>query len=180
MLLYNVCYLAYTQGIEIPLSQAGDVLSNLWSVCCSAELGRSVESPPSVSGHSFVLIDAAAPIKHIHYFRRLHRRASHSTLHNYSRLLLPPPHRDRARRAHARRGKLRLGTRYPKRTSGTCWTVTKQVLPNFPNTSISTSRIAYSPFATVLCNIALQCSIPNARLYHTLHPTRILFVRPGP
>jgi hypothetical protein len=42
MLLYNVCYLAYTQAIEIPLSQAGDVLSNLWSVCCSAELGRSV------------------------------------------------------------------------------------------------------------------------------------------
>jgi hypothetical protein len=43
MLLYNVCYLAYTQAIEIPLSQAGDVLSNLWSVCCSAELGRSVD-----------------------------------------------------------------------------------------------------------------------------------------
>jgi len=41
MLLYNVCYLAYTQAVEIPLSQAGDVLSNLWSVCCSAELGRS-------------------------------------------------------------------------------------------------------------------------------------------
>ena len=40
MLLYNVCYLAYTQAVEIPLSQAGDVLSNLWSVCCSAELGR--------------------------------------------------------------------------------------------------------------------------------------------
>jgi len=40
MLLYNACYLAYTQAIEIPLSQAGDVLSNLWSVCCSAELGR--------------------------------------------------------------------------------------------------------------------------------------------
>ncbi|KAI0275655.1 UV radiation resistance protein/autophagy-related protein 14 [Russula aff. rugulosa BPL654] len=40
MLLYNVCYLAYTQAVEIPLSQAGDVLSNLWSVCCSTELGR--------------------------------------------------------------------------------------------------------------------------------------------
>ena len=42
MLLYNVCYLAHTQAVEIPLSQAGDVLSNLWAVCCSAELGRSV------------------------------------------------------------------------------------------------------------------------------------------
>ncbi|KAI0246348.1 UV radiation resistance protein/autophagy-related protein 14 [Lactifluus subvellereus] len=40
MLLYNVCYLAYTQAVEIPLSQAGDVLSNLWAVCCSGELGR--------------------------------------------------------------------------------------------------------------------------------------------
>ncbi|KAL4073645.1 UV radiation resistance protein and autophagy-related subunit 14-domain-containing protein [Scleroderma yunnanense] len=40
MLLYNVCYLAYTQGVEIPLSQAGDALSNLWAVCCSGELGR--------------------------------------------------------------------------------------------------------------------------------------------
>lgn len=42
MLLYNVCYLAHTQSVNIPLSQAGDVLSNLWSVCCSSELGRSV------------------------------------------------------------------------------------------------------------------------------------------
>ncbi|KAH8989258.1 UV radiation resistance protein/autophagy-related protein 14 [Lactarius akahatsu] len=40
MLLYNVCYLAHTQAVEVPLSQAGDVLSNLWAVCCSAELGR--------------------------------------------------------------------------------------------------------------------------------------------
>ncbi|KAH7925049.1 hypothetical protein BV22DRAFT_1105136 [Leucogyrophana mollusca] len=40
MLLYNVCYLAHTQSVEIPLSQAGDVLSNLWAVCCSPDLGR--------------------------------------------------------------------------------------------------------------------------------------------
>jgi hypothetical protein len=40
MLLYNVCYLAHTQGVEIPLSQAGDALGNLWAVCCSGELGR--------------------------------------------------------------------------------------------------------------------------------------------
>lgn len=40
MLLYNVCYLAYTQSVDIPLSQAGDVLSNLWAVCCSNDLGR--------------------------------------------------------------------------------------------------------------------------------------------
>ncbi|KAF9787866.1 UV radiation resistance protein/autophagy-related protein 14 [Thelephora terrestris] len=40
MLLYNVCYLAYTQSVDIPLSQAGDALSNLWAVCCSSDLGR--------------------------------------------------------------------------------------------------------------------------------------------
>lgn len=42
MLLYNVCYLAHTQSVEIPLSQAGDALGNLWAVCCSGELGRYV------------------------------------------------------------------------------------------------------------------------------------------
>ncbi|KAF9486126.1 hypothetical protein BDN70DRAFT_909737 [Pholiota conissans] len=40
MLLYNVSYLAYTQNVEVSLSQAGDVLSNLWMVCCSSELGK--------------------------------------------------------------------------------------------------------------------------------------------
>jgi len=40
MLLYNVCYLAYTQCVEISLSQAGDALSNLWAICCSNDLGR--------------------------------------------------------------------------------------------------------------------------------------------
>lgn len=45
MLLYNVCYLAYTQNVEVPLAQAGDVLSNLWSVCCSPDLGKLVNRP---------------------------------------------------------------------------------------------------------------------------------------
>ncbi|PPR05760.1 hypothetical protein CVT24_006826, partial [Panaeolus cyanescens] len=40
MLLYNTTYLAHTQSIHIPLSQVGDVLSNLWTVCCASELGR--------------------------------------------------------------------------------------------------------------------------------------------
>ncbi|KAF5345787.1 hypothetical protein D9758_011903 [Tetrapyrgos nigripes] len=40
MLIYNVSYLAYTQNVDIPLAQAGDVLGNLWAVCCSPELGR--------------------------------------------------------------------------------------------------------------------------------------------
>ncbi|PBK88344.1 hypothetical protein ARMGADRAFT_937461 [Armillaria gallica] len=47
MLLYNVSYLAYTQNVDVPLNQAGDVLSNLWSVCCSSDLGkRSHETNP--------------------------------------------------------------------------------------------------------------------------------------
>ncbi|KAL6299304.1 UV radiation resistance protein and autophagy-related subunit 14-domain-containing protein [Sparassis latifolia] len=40
MLLYNVCYLAHTQAVDVPLAQAGEVLGNLWAVCCSQELGR--------------------------------------------------------------------------------------------------------------------------------------------
>ncbi|TDL19958.1 hypothetical protein BD410DRAFT_726563 [Rickenella mellea] len=42
MLLYNVAYLAHTQGVEVPLSHTGEVLRNLWAVCCSPELGRLV------------------------------------------------------------------------------------------------------------------------------------------
>ncbi|KAL1662113.1 UV radiation resistance protein and autophagy-related subunit 14-domain-containing protein [Schizophyllum commune] len=41
MLLYNVVYLAHTQNVAVPLNQAGDVLSNLWSICCSADLGKA-------------------------------------------------------------------------------------------------------------------------------------------
>ena len=33
MLAYNVCYLAYTQTISIPLAQSGNILANLWRVC---------------------------------------------------------------------------------------------------------------------------------------------------
>ncbi|OBZ77388.1 hypothetical protein A0H81_02744 [Grifola frondosa] len=31
MLLYDVCYLAHTQAVEVPLAQAGEVLGNLWA-----------------------------------------------------------------------------------------------------------------------------------------------------
>ena len=101
MLLYNVCYLTYTQAIEVPLSQAGDVLSNLWAVCCSAELGRSVASLLFLSCNLLVVIDPVVLTKHTHCSHHLHRPASPSTLHNYSRPLLPPPRRDRAQRARA-------------------------------------------------------------------------------
>jgi len=40
MLLYNVVYLAHTQGVDVTLSQSGETLRNLWAVCCSAELGK--------------------------------------------------------------------------------------------------------------------------------------------
>ncbi|KAF8958874.1 hypothetical protein BDZ97DRAFT_1923340 [Flammula alnicola] len=57
MLLYNVSYLAYTHSVDVPLNQVGDVLSNLWTVCCSAELGQSVSSyPPLLSFLSFLSV----------------------------------------------------------------------------------------------------------------------------
>ncbi|KAJ7934037.1 UV radiation resistance protein and autophagy-related subunit 14-domain-containing protein [Mycena leptocephala] len=44
MILYDVLYIAHTQGLAISLAQAGDVLSNLWAVCCAPELGRRSHS----------------------------------------------------------------------------------------------------------------------------------------
>ncbi|KAF8488579.1 UV radiation resistance protein/autophagy-related protein 14 [Gautieria morchelliformis] len=40
MLVYNTLYLCHTQSLPIPLSQSGDVLRNLWALCCTPELGR--------------------------------------------------------------------------------------------------------------------------------------------
>ncbi|KAF5318699.1 hypothetical protein D9619_011005 [Psilocybe cf. subviscida] len=40
MLLFNAAWLAHTQGVDVSLASAGDVLANLWAVCCSGELGR--------------------------------------------------------------------------------------------------------------------------------------------
>ncbi|KAF7319814.1 Triacylglycerol lipase [Mycena kentingensis (nom. inval.)] len=49
MLLFNVLYLAHTQGVSIPLAQAGDVLSNLWAICCAAELGKRAHATVNVA-----------------------------------------------------------------------------------------------------------------------------------
>jgi len=40
MLLYNTLYLSHTQSLPIGLSESGDVLRNLWALCCAPELGR--------------------------------------------------------------------------------------------------------------------------------------------
>lgn len=66
MLIYNVCYLSYTQNVEIPLSQAGDVLSSLWGICCATELGRHSHAtglaPPSqLSQSPAALLHTALP-----------------------------------------------------------------------------------------------------------------------
>ncbi|KAH9930448.1 UV radiation resistance protein and autophagy-related subunit 14-domain-containing protein [Epithele typhae] len=56
MLLYDVCYLAHTQAVDVPLAHAGDALGNLWAVCCSPELGRRAHAtrpllpPPTPPG----------------------------------------------------------------------------------------------------------------------------------
>ncbi|KAE9397484.1 hypothetical protein BT96DRAFT_921446 [Gymnopus androsaceus JB14] len=70
MLLYNVAYLAYTQHVNIPLHQvaAGDVLSNLWTVCLASNgLGRlSHETTSSLIPHpsSFPLPHLPPPTPH--------------------------------------------------------------------------------------------------------------------
>ena len=49
MLSYNIAYLAQTQGVDVPLSSAasGALLSTLWAICCSADLGqRSHDTRP--------------------------------------------------------------------------------------------------------------------------------------
>lgn len=49
MLMYNVAYLAHTQGLEIGLAQAGEVLRNLWAICKSPDVGRrSHETRPGL------------------------------------------------------------------------------------------------------------------------------------
>ena len=81
MLLYNVCYLAHTQSVEIPLSQAGDALGNLWAVCCSGELGRYVIVV--FVPHRFFLISSisAARTKPRRVYHHRRRLRFHSILH---------------------------------------------------------------------------------------------------
>lgn len=40
MLVYNVAYLGHAQSVDIPLHQSKKVQSNLWRVCCRADVGR--------------------------------------------------------------------------------------------------------------------------------------------
>lgn len=47
MLIYNVTYVAYTQGLTVPLSQAGDILSTLWCIACSGNCGARSHSTGS-------------------------------------------------------------------------------------------------------------------------------------
>ncbi|KAJ6534047.1 UV radiation resistance protein and autophagy-related subunit 14-domain-containing protein [Mycena vulgaris] len=47
MLLHNVLYLAHTQGLQIPLARAGDILATLWAVCCAPGLGRRAHATSS-------------------------------------------------------------------------------------------------------------------------------------
>ncbi|THH13597.1 hypothetical protein EW146_g6644 [Bondarzewia mesenterica] len=95
MLLYDVCYLAHTQSVDIPLSQAGDVLSNLWAVCCSADLGRYVYLSISISRtlktinpHFAVHIsDVSDPLLTL----TIHQNARHDRRSHRTNPLLPPP-----------------------------------------------------------------------------------------
>jgi hypothetical protein len=177
MLLYNVCYLAYTQAVEIPLSQAGDVLSNLWSVCCSAELGRSAHITLSAQENDLI-IDAADLTKLTRYFHRRRHPVSHSTLHSYSRPLLRHPRHVHARRVHELWEQTSIRVRYRKRTNGTCWMMTRQV----PLNSLSTGY-NISPYPLIIPFFSATslsiCSNICTRLYHAFfspHPSSNLFV----
>ncbi|KAG8896154.1 hypothetical protein FRC00_006388 [Tulasnella sp. 408] len=50
MLNYNIAFLSHTQGLDVPLSVAGETLRNLWSVCCinSDSFARASHSTPSL------------------------------------------------------------------------------------------------------------------------------------
>lgn len=50
MLNYNIAYLSHTQGLDVPLSVAGETLRNLWSVCCinSDSFARASHATPSL------------------------------------------------------------------------------------------------------------------------------------
>ncbi|KAJ7796539.1 hypothetical protein B0H13DRAFT_2392593 [Mycena leptocephala] len=61
MLLYNILYLVYTQELAIPLTQTGDVVSNLWAVCCAPELGRRSHSCAGAGYHSAHLYGRLPP-----------------------------------------------------------------------------------------------------------------------
>ncbi|CAA7262042.1 unnamed protein product [Cyclocybe aegerita] len=80
MLLYDVSYLAYTQSVDVPLSQAGDVLSNLWMVCCSTELGRKSHetyphmAPPTPPSFPLDFAQLLQATRHI--LRRKHGHAA--------------------------------------------------------------------------------------------------------
>jgi hypothetical protein len=118
--------------------------------------------------------DTVVLTKHTRYFHRPRPLVSHSTLHSYSKLPPRLPRHDRARRALALRGQTRIRVRYRKRTSGTCWTMTKQLPPNSP----SNHHYDISPYPFPHFHPATSLSICSsicARLYHTFfspHPIR--------
>lgn len=86
MLLYDVSYLAYTQTVDVPLSQAGDILSNLWMVCCSTELGRLVTPFLYSVLCLYKLFFLGNPMKHIQKFPILHHLHFRLILPNFSKL----------------------------------------------------------------------------------------------
>ncbi|KIO19492.1 hypothetical protein M407DRAFT_82737 [Tulasnella calospora MUT 4182] len=45
MLNYNIAYLSHAQGLDVPLSVAGETLRNLWAVCCINSDSASHSTP---------------------------------------------------------------------------------------------------------------------------------------
>jgi len=88
MLLYNTLYLCHTQSQPVPLSQSGEILRNLWALCCTPELGRrshqtgpgltlELPTPPSftVDFTQLLQVTSSGPVRRKE--RRYLRRTPH-------------------------------------------------------------------------------------------------------
>lgn len=117
MLVYDVCFLAHTQAVEVPLAQAGEVLGNLWAVCCSPELGRCVLPFLLSAGEVDVRVCVGSRMRRGRCCRPRPRRASRSTLRSSCRRLRRT-RRGRRRGARAGASAGRSGSWRRRRTGG--------------------------------------------------------------
>ncbi|KAG9004922.1 hypothetical protein FRB90_010660 [Tulasnella sp. 427] len=60
MLNYNIAYLSHTQGLEVPLSVAGETLRNLWAACCISSDALAREDSRHTSSFSYYAVVSIA------------------------------------------------------------------------------------------------------------------------
>ncbi|KIJ55025.1 hypothetical protein M422DRAFT_24884 [Sphaerobolus stellatus SS14] len=84
MLIYNIIYLCHTQSLSIPLSQSGEILRNLWELCCCPQLGR--RSHQTDVG---VPLETPTPVSFTLEFAQLLQVTSAGPVHKKKRRLNP-------------------------------------------------------------------------------------------